>query len=67
MNNSSEGYPCGIRSMVAKIEEYFKGKAFKPFELTPELCRWLTYEFLYQVELALTMFVATRRDKAYMK
>jgi hypothetical protein len=67
VNDISGGLPYGARSVVDKVEEYFKGKASKPFELTPELCRWLTCEFWYQVEVALTTFSATRRDKAYMR
>lgn len=52
----------GCRNVVAKVEEY---KASKFFELISELCGWLTYEFRYQVEVALIMFVATR-EKTYM-
>jgi hypothetical protein len=37
-NDISGGRPCNARSMVAKVEEHFKGRASKPFVLTPELC-----------------------------
>jgi hypothetical protein len=45
VNDVSRGRLCGARSVVAKVEEYFKGKASKSIELTPELCGWLTCEF----------------------
>jgi hypothetical protein len=67
MNDISGERLCGARSVVDKVEEYFKGKASKPFELTPELCGWFTCEFRHQVEVVLTTFSATRRDKAYMR
>jgi hypothetical protein len=55
------------RSVVAKVEDHFKGKTSKSFELTPELCRWLTCEFRHQVEVAGITFFATWKDKAYMR
>ena len=66
MNDMLGGRPCGAKSVVDKVEEYFKDKASKPFELTPVLCGWLRCEFWHQVEVALITFFATQRDKAYM-
>jgi hypothetical protein len=66
INDISGGRLCNARSVVAKVEEHFKGKASKSFVLTPVLYGWLTYEFRHQVEVALTTFVATQRDKAYI-
>jgi hypothetical protein len=53
--------------VVAKVEEHFKGKTSKPFELTPELYGWLTCEFRHQIEVALITFFATRKNKAYIR
>jgi hypothetical protein len=64
VNDISGGRPCGAGSVVAKVEEHFKGKTSKTFELIPELCRWLTCEFQHQVEVVLITFSATRRDKS---
>jgi hypothetical protein len=37
--------PCGAHSVVAKVEEYFKDKLSQPFDLTLDLCRWVSCEF----------------------
>jgi hypothetical protein len=58
---------CGTRSLVTRVEEYSGGEAFKPFELILELLRWITCDSQYQLEVVLTIFTATRRDKTYMK
>jgi hypothetical protein len=39
------GRPCGTHNVVAKVEEHFKDKLSQPFDLTPDLCRWVSYEF----------------------
>jgi hypothetical protein len=41
VNDISGGRPCGAHSVVAKVEDYFKDQLSQPFDLTPDLCRWV--------------------------
>jgi hypothetical protein len=65
VNDILGGRPCGAHSVVAKVDEYFKDKLSQPFDLTPDLCRWVSCEFQNQVELALIAFAKTRKIKAH--
>jgi hypothetical protein len=46
VNDISGGRPYGAHSVVAKVEEYFKDKLSQPFDLTLDLCGWVSCEFL---------------------
>jgi hypothetical protein len=65
VNDILEGRPCGAHSVVAKVEEYFKDQLSQPFDLTPDLCGWISCEFRNQVELALIAFAKARKTKAH--
>jgi hypothetical protein len=67
VNDISGGRPCGAHSVVAKVENYFKDQLSQPFDLTPDLCGWIFYEFRNWVELALTAFVQARKAKAHTR
>jgi hypothetical protein len=67
VNDISGGRPCGAHSVVAKVEEYFKDQLSQPFNLTPDLCGWVSYEFRNQVELALTAFAKARKAKVHTR
>jgi hypothetical protein len=65
VNDISGGHPCGAHSVVAKVEEHFKDKLSQPFDLTPDLCGWISYEFRNQVELTLIAFAKTWKVNAH--
>jgi hypothetical protein len=65
VNDISGGRPYGAYSVVAKVEEYFKDKLSQPFDLTPNLCGWVSCELRNQVELALIAFAKARKVKAH--
>jgi hypothetical protein len=65
VNDISGGRPCGAHSVVAKVEEHFKDKFSKSFDLTPDLCGWVSCEFRNQVELAFIAFAKVRKVKAH--
>jgi hypothetical protein len=65
MNDISGGHPCAAHSIVAKVEEHFKDKLSQPFDLTPDLCGWVSCEFRNQVEVALIAFAKARKVKAH--
>ena len=67
MNDISRGCPSGAHSVVAKVEGHFASKASKPFDLTPDLCEWVSCEFRNQVELALSVFAKARKAKAHIR
>jgi hypothetical protein len=50
---------------VAKVEEYFKDKLSQPFDLTLDLCGWISCEFQNQVELAFIAFAEAQKVKAH--
>jgi hypothetical protein len=59
VNDILGGRPWGAKNVVAKVEEHFKGKTSKPFDLILELCGWLTCEFRHQIEVALITISTT--------
>jgi hypothetical protein len=65
VNDISGRHPCGTRSVVAKVEGHFTGKVTQPFDLTPDLCEWVSCEFRNQVEVALIVFAKARRPIPY--
>jgi hypothetical protein len=67
VNDISGGRPCGVHSVVAKVEDYFKDQLSQPFDLIPDLCGWIFCEFRNQVELALIAFAKARKAKAHTR
>jgi hypothetical protein len=67
VNDISGGRPCGMHSVVAKVEDYFKDQLSQPFDLIPDLCGWIFCEFRHQVELALTTFAQAWKAKAHTR
>jgi hypothetical protein len=67
VNDISGGRPCGAHSVVAKVEGHFKDKFSQPFDLTPDLCGWVSCEFQNQVELALIAFAKAQKAKAHIQ
>jgi hypothetical protein len=67
VNDISGGHPCGARSVVAKVEGHFTGKVTQSFDLTPDLCGWVSCEFRNQVEAALIVFAKTRKTKSHTR
>jgi hypothetical protein len=65
VNDISGGRPCGAHSVVAKVEDYFKDQLSQPFDLTRDLCGWVSCEFRNQVELVLIAFAKTWKAKAH--
>jgi hypothetical protein len=61
------GRPCVAQSVVIKVERHLRGQTSQPFELTFDLCWWITYEFWHHVELALIEFATARKNKAYAR
>jgi hypothetical protein len=59
------GRLCGAQSIVAKVEDYFKDQLSQPFDLTPDLCGWVSCEFRNQAELALIAFAKARKAKVH--
>jgi hypothetical protein len=67
VNDVSGGRLCIAQSVVIKVEGHLEGRTSQPFELTPDLCGWVTCEFRYHVELALIEFATAQKNKAYAK
>jgi hypothetical protein len=67
MTSRGGGGPCGARSVVAKVEGYFTGKVTQPFDLTPDLCGWVSCEFWNQVEATLIVFDKARKTKSHTR
>jgi hypothetical protein len=65
VNDISGGRSCSAHSVVAKVEDYFKDQLSQPFDLTPNICGWVSCEFQNQVELALIAFAKARKAKAH--
>jgi hypothetical protein len=65
VNDISGGRPCGTHSVVAKVGDYFKDQLSQPFDLIPDLCRWISCKFRNQVELAFIAFAKVRKAKAH--
>jgi hypothetical protein len=63
----SLGEGRAMPSVVAKVEDYFKDQLSQPFDLTPDLCGWVSCEFRNQVELALIAFAKARTVKAHTR